>query len=173
MSLKNLLNQRFKRLLVIKRAENNKDGGARWICRCDCGNIINTAAHTLLKGHSGSCGCLRRDNIVAAVKRHGLYLSREYQCWQNMIARCYRPRHESYCRYGARGIRVCHRWRKSFLSFYLDMGPRPAGMYGKYAAYSIERKNNDLGYSPDNCVWATRLDQMKTCRKPGRKQKPS
>lgn len=153
MPLIEMLGRRFGRLLITARAENCPDGSARWICQCDCGRIINTSAHTLRRGDSESCGCQRQDRIVAAVRKHGRYMSPEYQCWQNIQARCYRPRHESYKYYGAKGVTVCDRWRASFVDFFADMGERPS------PKHSIDRMNTYGNYEPLNCRWATKKEQ--------------
>lgn len=78
----------------------------------------------------------------------------EYLVWQQMKERCHNPRKASYARYGALGITVCARWRRSFEAFYADMGPRPDG-------YTLERINNARGYSPSNCRWAPWHDQYR------------
>ena len=77
--------------------------------------------------------------------------------WRDMIRRCYDVRRKEYSRYGGRGIYVCQRWRESFSAFVQDMGERPEGQ-------SIERVNNDLGYSADNCRWATPMEQANNMR---------
>lgn len=71
-----------------------------------------------------------------------------YRTWQDMKRRCYNEKRPEYKNYGARGIKVCKRWLKDFWNFAEDMGEKPLG-------YSLERKNNDKGYYPSNCVWAT------------------
>jgi hypothetical protein len=79
--------------------------------------------------------------------------SPEYMAWIDMKKRCYNENFAKYHRYGGRGIRVCERWYDSFENFIVDMGLKPG------PEYTLERKNNDLGYSPENCVWATYLQQ--------------
>lgn len=84
--------------------------------------------------------------------------SREHRAmqsiWLNMLARCYNEKAGSYRWYGARGIAVCDRWRTSLDAFIADMGPRPS------LGHSVDRKNSDLGYSPENCRWATAKEQI-------------
>lgn len=76
--------------------------------------------------------------------------SAEYIAWKNMNARCNNINHPDFENYGARGIKVCQRWKNSFAAFLADMGPRPIS----YERMSLERRNNEEGYSPENCTWS-------------------
>lgn len=79
--------------------------------------------------------------------KHGLRDSTEMQIWSDMKRRCHSPHRKDFKNYGGRGITVCAEWRESFDAFYRDMGPRPKGC-------TLDRKDNDRGYSPDNCQWS-------------------
>ncbi len=84
--------------------------------------------------------------------KHGMSKQPEHKVWIKMMERCYSVNAINYERYGGRGIRVCEAWHE-FVNFFRDMGPRPS------KDHSIERKDNLCGYSPDNCIWATRVQQ--------------
>lgn len=86
-------------------------------------------------------------------RKWGEFPRAEYQVWYGMVARCCDRRHPYFARYGGRGIRVCEHWRRDFMAFLSDMGPRPS------RAYSLDRLDNDGDYAPENCRWATRHQQ--------------
>ena len=114
--------------------------------KCTCGVEKDIRTDHLRRSLVKSCGCYRKVSPKTFQKTHGMTLTTEYEIWSSMKKRCGNPASAAYPRYGGRGITVCSEWGK-FENFYADMGPRPAGM-------SIERKDNDKGYSKDNCVWA-------------------
>jgi hypothetical protein len=89
----------------------------------------------------------------ARFRKHGMKGSPEYRTWKAMKTRCFNPNSQYFSCYGGRNITVCERWANSFESFYADMGPKPG------PGYSIERKDNSLGYAPSNCRWATAKEQ--------------
>ena len=122
-----------------------------WLCVCDCGTFRPVSSSSLV-GHT-STRCTHHPSVIIHGHSRRGNKSIEYQTWNNMIERCYHPSHVGYQYYGARGIKVCDRWRNSFQSFLEDMGPKPKGL-------SLDRINNDGNYEPSNCRWATQAEQL-------------
>ncbi len=148
--MKTLIGLRFGRLTVMQY-EGMRNHLAYWKCRCDCGNTKNVRAGHLKGGKINSCGCIVRTRKCVSVTSPLMYA-----VWRTMHARCYNPKNKAFRFYGARGIKVCERW-SDIHNFLSDMGERPKG-------HSIERINNEGDYTPENCKWATPIEQGSNTR---------
>lgn len=146
---------RYGRLLVLERVK--RYGKTYYTCACDCGNIKVICGTSLTGGNTSSCGCLRLEKVRKATVTHGMTGSKELKAWYHMHDRCYKESDPKYPLYGGRGIFVCERWHKDngngFINFFKDMGNKPS------IKHTLHRINNDIGYRPDNCVWADYEEQ--------------
>lgn len=162
MPILNRLHQKFGRLTAIGIAGRNKQGRPRWLWRCDCGRLHLADGAAVVKGGTQSCGCLMRERLRQRSTRHGGAVRGkmlpEYNTWHGIKGRCLSPTDKAFPRYGGRGITICERWRDSFANFLADMGPKPS------TQHSVERIDNNKGYSPENCVWGTSAEQTRNTR---------
>lgn len=157
-----LTGKSFGRLTVIAYAGSVKSPNGKniptWMVRCECGREKTVRGYDLKSNKSGSCGCYRKEQLLASNVSHGMSDTKTYYIWKTMIQRCTNKKCKSFCRYGGRGIKVCDQWLESFENFFDDMGPAPPYM-------SIDRfPNNDGNYEPGNCRWATKIQQANNTR---------
>lgn len=126
-------------------------------CKCSCGNTVIKSYNYLTRGGIRvikSCGCKNNVKNVG-----GLSSTKEYDIWYSMIDRCYNPNNHAYKNYGQRGITVCTEWVNDFIKFY---------EWTKVSGYkdnlSLDRIDNNRGYSPKNCRWVTLKEQQRNRR---------
>lgn len=141
--MNNLIGKKFGKLLVLERNGSTKDKHARWLCKCDCGGRVSVASNYLKSGKIKSCGCLKIKHGHAKNRK----MTKTYNAWIHMKQRCINPNNRAYKDYGGRGIKVCKRWLK-FENFLRDVGEIPRGL-------TLDRTNNNKGYSPRNCRLTT------------------
>lgn len=152
--------KKFDRLTVLDEGTRLTNRTRLYKCKCDCGKITVVDGGNLRSGTVRSCGCLRKE-LASKNKsnlKHGMRNTSEYQIWINMRRRCRDPNCEVYKDYGGRGIKVCDEWNESFETFYRDVGPRPS------KEHSLDRKNTNGDYEPNNCRWATWEEQANNRR---------
>lgn len=152
-----LIGCKFNYLEVIAKADAPKAGKTMWVARCVCGSEKIYVGSELTQGRAQSCGCKRNELISSARTRHGKSQHPMYGVWRSMKARCRNPKHKAFARYGGRGIDFCSRW-ESFDNFWVDMSDSYA------PGLTLDRIENNAGYSPENCKWVSRTAQARNTR---------
>lgn len=143
-----LVGDKYGKLTVTSYIRDEAGKGRVYLCTCDCGKTIESYASVLRSGNTTSCGCNR---ITHGHSKDALHV-----IWRMILNRCNNPKSDKYKDYGGRGITVDPSWL-SFEQFKADMGERPEG-------FTVERKDNDAGYSKENCVWADAKTQARNRR---------
>jgi len=153
---KDLTGRKFNLLTVVMQTGDyiNPKGRhfARWLCRCECGNEVSVNGGDIVSNHTKSCGCRKVAQLTKRATTHGLSKHPLYSIWMGMKKRCYNSNTIHYRDYGGRGIVVCSEWLnnpKIFIKWGIENGYK--------AELQIDRRDNDKGYSPENCRFVTSL----------------
>jgi hypothetical protein len=142
----------FGRFTVLGLISDRKNPKA--LCKCECGQISTPQRGSLRNGRAQSCGCLKREKLLAATKKHGMSKSYEYHVFKGMKNRCFNSECKEYRNYGARGISVNY---ADFMEFYDDVGKCPRGAW-------IDRIDNNKSYEKGNCRWVMPSENQKNKR---------
>ena len=157
--MKNLTGKKFGKLTVLKRTGTDKRGQAIWLCKCECGNTIETITNRLNMGKTKSCGCLALENKRKMHTTHGKAHTRLNSVYRQMKQRCYSETSHAFKYYGGRGIAICDEWLADFQNFY-DWAIKN----GYEKGLSIDRIDVNGNYEPSNCRWADDKTQARNTR---------
>ncbi len=152
-----LVGKTFGRLTVLALDHKNERLKPYWRCLCKCGAEKVIRGDALTSGATRSCGCFNKEVAVRTGRlrgnmnvKHGGEGTRLYTIWRRMKERCLNPNHVHYANYGGRGIKICQEWLSDFATFRAW-----AVACGYSDDLSLDRIDNDSGYSPANCRWAS------------------
>lgn len=156
------IGQAVGRLTIVSDA--GCTGGRRsFLCRCECGNEKVILAQSLRGGLTRSCGCYHAERASSANTKHGKSKHPIFKIWDGMLQRCSNPNNSQSEYYGDRGIKVCTEWANDFGAFlyWATLDASPCWRRG----LTLDRKDNELGYNPQNCQWATPAEQNRNQRR--------
>lgn len=158
---KDIMGQRFGRLVALGPINRTPRGEIMWLCQCDCGKTTNVRRNHLTTGNTQSCGCLKTDILITRLTTHGKGRNILYKLWSRIKQRCTNPNHPRYADWGGRGIGADNKWLDDFGAFYDHIITLPN--FGR-DSYTLDRIDNNDGYFPGNVRWASKTQQSRNSR---------
>lgn len=162
----NLTDKTFGRLTVLYQVEDHMCPSGRrhdqWLCQCECGSepVVIIGDSLRYGNHTRSCGCLDKETKAIRATKHGDSYTKLYGLYTSMLGRCNNVNDKRYDDYGGRGIYVCQEWMSDYENF-----KKWAIEHGYKEGLSLDRKDNNKGYYPDNCRWVTQKIQANNTRR--------
>jgi len=157
-ALINIIEDTYNRLTVLKEILP-RTNPRKFNCICSCGTVTNVFMNALRSGTTKSCGCYNNEMRIKTHTKHGDSASSLYSTWESIKQRCTNKNNSSYINYGGRGITLYKDW------YDYEAFKKWAILNGYADNLTIERNNNNAGYSPDNCCWETMALQSRNKRK--------
>lgn len=163
-NFKEMKGQVFGRLTVKEEAGRNKQRQVLWLCECECGNVTIVSGVDLRREKAKSCGCMRKENLLKSITKHGKSRTRLYKVWAGIKGRCENKNNAEFYLYGERKIKMCEEWKDNFQNFYnwaITQGYNETAIKGEC---TIDRIDVDGDYTPENCRWITNELQQQNKR---------
>ena len=158
-----MIGKKFGKWTIVEYGGTTNHQKRLWTCKCECGSIRKVSAYDMKVGKSTQCfDCYSKNGLGRHLIKHGMSHTPIYRIWHCMVERCTKTYNKDYSYYGGRGITVDDDWL-SFQNFYRDMGERPEGK-------QLDRRDNNLGYSKNNCHWITPKENCANRRRSGRRK---